>query len=266
MATLQTRPLEWFKPDPTQPRKAFNEVELRSLGESMKVYGQLQPVGAKPDGTLLWGERRYRAAPLGGLKELQVIITDKVLSDSEVRIIQLAKNVHRAALTPNEMCDALDEMLRLNPQWSAKTLAEHVHLDASSITRYLARSKCVAVVREAFAARKIGLADMYAISKVDGSCQPDLLALKLSGANRDVVEKAGRRSRTGTTASVKLTRVKCQLPSGVCIVASGAGLSLDDLIESLGEAQKEAKKARDQGLDAKTLQAVLRNRSKKRSA
>jgi ParB family chromosome partitioning protein len=50
----------------------------------------------------------------------------------------------------------------------------------------------------------------------------------------------------------------------VCIVASGNGLSLDDLIESLGEAQKEAKKARDQGLDAKTFQAVLRDKSKKR--
>ena len=40
------------------------------------------------------------------------------------------------------------------------------------------------------------------------------------------------------------------------IVASGEGLTLDDLIESLGEAQREAKKAREQGLDARTFQAV----------
>ena len=43
-------------------------------------------------------------------------------------------------------------------------------------------------------------------------------------------------------------------------------MSLDDLIESLGEAQKEAKKAREQGLDAKTFQAVMKEKSKKRVA
>jgi response regulator of citrate/malate metabolism len=41
-------------------------------------------------------------------------------------------------------------------------------------------------------------------------------------------------------------------------------LSLDDLIESLGEAKRKQEKP--QGLDAKTFQAVLRDRSKKPSA
>ncbi len=51
--------LSWFKPDPNQPRKSFDdEAELRALGESMKSIGQLQPVVAKPDGTLLCGGRR----------------------------------------------------------------------------------------------------------------------------------------------------------------------------------------------------------------
>ena len=49
----------------------------------------------------------------------------------------------------------------------------------------------------------------------------------------------------------------------MCIVASGQALTLDDLIESLGEAQREAKKAREQGLDARTFQAVLRDKARK---
>jgi hypothetical protein len=53
------------------------------------------------------------------------------------------------------------------------------------------------------------------------------------------------------------------LPCGVCLVASGKDLSLDDLIDSLGEAQREAKKARDQGLDVRTFQAVLRDKARK---
>ena len=60
---LTTKPLSIFKTDPKQPRKQFTEADLLSLGASIKNLGQLQPVGgARPDGTLLWGERRYRLA------------------------------------------------------------------------------------------------------------------------------------------------------------------------------------------------------------
>lgn len=89
---LITKPLSFFKPDPNQPRSHFTEADLRSLGESMLSLGQLQPVGAKPDGLLLWGERRLRAAQLVGIKELSVIVTERALSESEIRLIQLTEN------------------------------------------------------------------------------------------------------------------------------------------------------------------------------
>lgn len=66
------KPLSSFKPDPNQPRKSFNEADLRALGESMKDL-QLQPVVANAAGTILCGERRYRAAQLVGMAELAVI-------------------------------------------------------------------------------------------------------------------------------------------------------------------------------------------------
>jgi hypothetical protein len=37
---------------------------------------------------------------------------------------------------------------------------------------------------------------------------------------------------------------------------------LDEVIEALGSAQKEARKARDQNLDVKTWSAVMRDRAK----
>ena len=98
MSQLMNKPLPWFRIR-NQVRTSFDEAEERSLGESMMAHGQLQPVGAKPDGTILWGERRYRAAQLVGITELSVIITEKPLSDSEVRIIQLTENIQRADLS-----------------------------------------------------------------------------------------------------------------------------------------------------------------------
>jgi ParB/RepB/Spo0J family partition protein len=92
----------------------------------MKALGQLQPVGAKPDGTLLWGERRFRAAQLAGLKELSVIITDRPLSDSEIRLIQLTENMLRADLSGHEKWMACTELMAMNPGWQMKDLAGHL--------------------------------------------------------------------------------------------------------------------------------------------
>lgn len=60
-----------------------------------------------------------------------------------------------------------------------------------------------------------------------------------------------------------MKRIACPLPSGVGIVFTGEELSLDDLIEALGVAQKEAKKAREDGLDAKTFSAVMKDKARK---
>ena len=269
MATMQTKPVDsvhqlvskpltWFKSE-NQVREVKDDSDLLALGQSLLVR-QLQPVIARTNGTLVAGHRRLRAAILVGKPTLDVIITDENLTDSQIRLIQLAENVHRAALTANEMCDALEEMLRLNPEWNAKTLAENVHLDPSSITRYLSRSKCVAVVKEAFSAGKIGVGDMYAISKLDESSQPSLLALKLSGASRDVIEQAGRKRRNGITPAVKLSRVKITMRQAT-VVLSGKELSMAEVVDLLAETLKEARKAADQ-FDVKTWQSMMKDKAK----
>src|SRR5581483_10406877 len=187
---LTTKPLAFFKTDPKQPRKQFTEADLLSLGASMKTLGQLQPVGARPDGTLLWGERRYRAAQLVGLAELAVILTDRKLSDSEIRLIQLTENLHRAGLTGYEKWLGCAELMALNPHWQLKDLAAHLHLDPSMVTRLLSPSKCVPAWQEALKAGKVGISDCYAAAKLEEKEQAELLSLKLSGASRDAIEQA----------------------------------------------------------------------------
>ncbi len=88
--------------------------------------------------------------------------------------------------------------------------------------------------------------------------------MKLSGASRDAIEQAGRKSRNGTAPAVKVARVKCVLPSGVNVVVSGEGVSLDESIDALSEAIKEMKRARELGYTAKTFAAAMKDRSKKR--
>jgi ParB/RepB/Spo0J family partition protein len=260
MPQLASKPLSWFKVNP-QVRKTFSDADLRSLGESLKVK-QLQPVLAKSDGTLIAGERRLRAAKLAVLESLQVIVTDDPLSDCQIRIIQLTENVHRADLSGHEKWQACAELMCMNSAWQLKDLAEHLKFDPSMVTRLLSPSKCIAAVQEALAAGRIGISDCYAMSKVDAKEQHRLLAMKLEGASRDAIEQEGRKTRNGNASAVRLARCKILLTSGLNIIVAGEELSLDELIDALGEAQKEAKKAREQALDVKTFQAVMRDKAK----
>ncbi len=272
MATLMTKPLAWFRTKP-QARRFFDEAELLPLGESLKVR-QIQPVLARPDGTLIAGERRLRAAKLVGLAELAVVISDEPMSETELRIVQLAENIHRADLTDAEKWHACDELLRLNPEWSNKELAAHLKLAESTVSKYLAASRCVPDVQQALESGEIGITSVYEISRADAGQQAELLALARSGLSRDELSRQVRQAKAQQTPASKknastraqLKRIVCPLASGVSITASGADLSLNDLIESLSDLLKEARRAHDQNLDARTFSSVLKDKAKKGGA
>ncbi len=259
-ARLETKPLAWFKPDPDQPRKHFDEAALRSLGESLKVR-QNDPVQAKPDGTLIDGERHWRAAGLAGLEKLDVIITDAALSETEINIVRLTSFFHRQDLNAYEQWQACEQLLSLNSGWLAKDLAEHLHIDRSMVTRLLSPSKCILAWQEALKERKVGITDVYAASKRPESEQVDLLAMKLSGASRDAIEKVGRNKRTATPP-VKANKLNCLLPSGMQVMISGKSVSLDEVIDALSEVLKSARKAREDGLTAKSWTAAMKDKAR----
>ena len=191
---LISKPLEFFKPDPNQPRKDFPEGPLRRSGASLKIR-QNDPVQAKPDGTLIDGERRWRAAKLVGLEKLDAILTDAALTDAQIQVIRLTSFFHREDLTPWEKYLACQQLLELNG-WQGKELAAHLHVDPSSVTRLLSPAKTIPAWRDALKAGKVGISDVYAASKLEESAQAGLLALKLSGASRDQLEAASRKQRT----------------------------------------------------------------------
>ena len=261
MPEVTRKPLSWFKTNP-QVRKTFNEEDLRRLGESLRQK-QLQPVLCQPDGTIIAGERRYRAAKLVGLESLEVKIADEHLSDSQIKLWQLTENMQREDLTGYEKWTGCADLMCCNPTWQMKDLAEALHLDPSMVTRLLSPSKCIVAAQKAFEEGKIGISDCYAISKLAEKEQAGLLALKLSGASRDAIERAGRKSRNGTTTAVRVQKVKCVLPNGVNVVVSGEGVSLEESIEALGEAIKEMKRARELGYTAKTFAAAMKDKAKK---
>lgn len=111
-------------PNPFQPRKEFDEEKLKSLADSIRQYGILQPLTVtradveKPDGgiesryELIAGERRLRASKLLGLREVPVVI--RVGEESNSMKLQLAiiENLQREDLNAIDRAKALAQLVQ----------------------------------------------------------------------------------------------------------------------------------------------------------
>ena len=93
-----------------QVRKASDPKAQEELNASVKALGILQALLVMASGVLLAGHRRLIAALAAGLETVPVIVTDRLLSDSEIRVIQLTENMHRANLKPSDQADGVEEL------------------------------------------------------------------------------------------------------------------------------------------------------------
>jgi ParB/RepB/Spo0J family partition protein len=261
---IAVKPVAWFF-ILKQIREQATDTQDAQLTESIRQHGVLQPLGARhDDGRLVWGHRRLRAAIAAGLKEVPTVLLHQEMAEGEYLTLQMLENVQRADLSPYDLWQGCVRLLEANPGWQLKDLAKALSLDPSSVTRLLSPSKCIGAWQNALKSGNVGLSDIYAASKLPESDQAGLLALKLSGATRDQIEAAGRKARTAAAApSVKVNKVKCVLPSGLQIIVSGDGVSLESSIDALTEAIREMKRAKDLGYTAKTFAAAMKDKARK---
>lgn len=262
-ATLTSKPLDFFKPDPGNPRKSAGAEELRELHDSL-CKKQIVPLLARPDGTIIDGWRRWCAAKLDGNPErLDVIITDEPLTPARIKEIQLVTALHRADLKPIEQYVGCRDWLALNPGATARDLAARINRDASMVGRILSLSMCAPSVQKAAAEGKLGPSAWYEISKVPEEAeQQALLAAKLAGASRDQIGRQGRRLRNGEKPVARVNRLTIPLGQGNSVTIAGSKLALDDAIELLQETLKFARKAQAENLDGKTFMQVMKQKSK----
>ena len=93
--------LALIEPNKDQPRKDFNEEQLRELADSIKRYGVLQPLLVQKKGNfyeIIAGERRWRAAKMAGLKEIPVVLREYTKQEGMERA--LSENVQTEDLNP----------------------------------------------------------------------------------------------------------------------------------------------------------------------
>jgi ParB family chromosome partitioning protein len=128
---LRDIPTGLIRPNPSQPRREFDDEALLALSESVKARGILQPVVVRPlaggNYELIAGERRLRAAVIAGLKEVPAIV--RVTDESERLELALIENMARADLNAVEEARA------------CATLVEDLGLTKEEVGRRVGRSR-----------------------------------------------------------------------------------------------------------------------------
>jgi ParB family chromosome partitioning protein len=116
--------IDKISPNPYQPRREFDETALKSLSESIRMYGVLQPLvvtrkevyhdggGMTVEYELISGERRLRASKLAGLAQVPALIRDGEQSAREKLEIAIIENLQREDLNPVERARSFDRLIR----------------------------------------------------------------------------------------------------------------------------------------------------------
>ena len=170
MQALRTRPgirrggiislrIEDISPNPTQPRKRFDEEALGELSESIRNYGILNPLTVRLRSgryELVAGERRLRAAKLAGLREVPCILLDVNMEDAG--LIALIENLQRRDLDFLEEAEGLQRLIRMFGM-SQEEAARRIGKSQSAVANKLRLLKLPPDVLEAL--RENGLSERH---------------------------------------------------------------------------------------------------------
>jgi ParB family transcriptional regulator, chromosome partitioning protein len=130
-AELRDVAVELIAPNPSQPRRRFDEDALEALADSLRERGVLQPVLVRPRAggryELVAGERRWRAAQRAGLETIPALVQER--DDAETLEAALIENMAREDLNPVEEAHAV------------AALVEELGLTREEVGRRVGRSR-----------------------------------------------------------------------------------------------------------------------------
>lgn len=107
-------PARRIRPNKTQPRRTFDEEDIRSLSQSIATNGLLQPLTVRKlrndEYELIAGERRLRASIMAGFQKIPCIVMK--CSDKDSAIFALIENLQRKDLSMFEEARGINRLIR----------------------------------------------------------------------------------------------------------------------------------------------------------
>ena len=172
-------PIEFLRPNPRNPRKAFGEAELEDLANSIRERGIIQPIlvrtvpGLADSYEIIAGERRWRAAQRAGLFDAPIVIIEA--GDKESLEIAIVENVQRTDLNALEEAEGY-ERLGSEFGYSQNDLARVIGKSRSYVANTLRLLKLSEATRKHLASGELSAGQARALLSV---ADPDSLAKRV---------------------------------------------------------------------------------------
>ena len=260
LAGAQRIPVDRIERDPDQPRETFDAAELAELTASIRARGVLQPIRVRWDENrgvylVIAGERRLRAARAAGLADVPCVVQEAPLSAAEVLLDQLAENLIRLDLEPIEQARAFQRLMD-SQGWSARRLAEELHIDHDKVNRAVRLLELPAAVQEAVADGQLAPSTAFELSKLEDDAEREAVARRVvaEGLSRGDVAATVRQAtggrprdrskgRGGTGSKPgKVTSRTLRTPAGPRVtVELSRGLTPERIVQALEQALEQAR-------------------------
>jgi len=237
-----------LSPSPFQPRKAFDAGALKSLANSIREHGVVQPVLVRAsDGRyeIVAGERRWRAAELAGLEKIPVKVIEA--DDHAVMELSLVENLQREDLSPLEAAWGIEELISrfsLTQEQAAKRLGWS-RVAVTNTLRLLQLPETVLNMLHSGDLSEGHARVLLGLKKEEDRLNMARLAVEKDLTVREL-EQAVRRLNSGASTGKRRKKSTVNLPEparkfserwGVSVKLSGNSSKLRVVLEGLNEKQ-----------------------------
>jgi ParB/RepB/Spo0J family partition protein len=186
--------------DPANERKTFRDMD--GLVASIKKVGIIEPITVCHQGNkggvylgsyqILTGHRRFRAAIMAGLTEIEVVVRERK-HDRARRRQSIVSNIQREDVGPVEMAEALQALMDEDPEIdSQQDLADMIGKDKAWVSGKLGILRMPPKLLEKVRASQLSISSdsVEKIARVERvESQEALVQLLLSGANSKVIRE-----------------------------------------------------------------------------
>lgn len=169
---LRVLRVEQLQPGKYQPRTHMDHDSLVQLADSIRAQGIMQPILVREIGPeqfeIIAGERRWRAAQMAGMHEVQVLVRE--LEDETALAMSLIENIQRENLNPLEEANGIQRLLD-EFGLTHQAAAEAIGRSRTAVTNLLRLRALAAKVQDMLMVGHIDMGHARALLPLDGATQ-----------------------------------------------------------------------------------------------
>ena len=158
-----------------QPRKVFNEDEIKQLAESIRENGQIAPIVVmKIDDNyeLIVGERRWRATQLLKKETINAVVIEA--DEKTSAVLSIVENVQREDLNSMEEAESLDRLIK-EFDMSHEDVAKYISKSRTHVTNIIRLNDLSDFVKEQLRENNISMGHARAVITLSNDEQSKII-------------------------------------------------------------------------------------------